>query len=72
MRLLVGWYNPSTGQLVDIPGFDAVESTVGWLPAIVEVAHRALTAGPMLWTCTCGQTFPSAEAYEAHKEHRDG
>ena len=40
MKLLVGWYNPDTTQLVDIPGFDADHvldpGYWGWLPAVLE------------------------------------
>ena len=36
MKLLVGWYNPDTTQLVDIPGFDAVQEPKGWIPVFVD------------------------------------
>lgn len=37
MRLIVGWYNPKTSQLVDIPGFDHVGDPGNWVPAVVEI-----------------------------------
>jgi hypothetical protein len=40
VKILVGWWNRETGELVDIPGFDAVPTpailTV-WLPVTVQV-----------------------------------
>jgi hypothetical protein len=44
MKILVGWWNPKTTELVDIPGFDLVHDTAGWLPAVVDVPpHLAHT-----------------------------
>ena len=39
MRLLVGWFNIDTGELVDIPGFDHVPEleTARWMAASVEI-----------------------------------
>ena len=44
MRLLVGWFNIDTGELVDIPGFDNVPEleTARWIAASVEIDDRAL------------------------------
>jgi hypothetical protein len=38
MKVLVGWYNTNTGQLVDIPNFDYVENPrdPAWIPAYVD------------------------------------
>lgn len=37
MKILVGWWSIDTGELVDIPGFDAVPNPERWLQAIVDV-----------------------------------
>jgi hypothetical protein len=40
VKILVGWWNPRTSELVDIPTFDLVHDTTGWLPATVDVPRR--------------------------------
>ena len=40
MKILVGWWNPRTTELVDIPSFDLVPDPEGWMPATVDVPRR--------------------------------
>jgi hypothetical protein len=44
VKILVGWWSIDTGELVDIPGFDAVPNPERWLQAIVDVPEHEVRA----------------------------
>lgn len=42
MKVLVGWFNPADGSLVDIPTFDGSVHPETWKPVVIEVTPEEL------------------------------